>query len=249
MNEHHIGFDELYHLAQLEADGMPFSEAEKAELRHLIDCEECYERYCAIAASIGVLWDITGDDIALAAADGAFENAEEMLSELGIELCGEEIAAAAPAAEGEWERVGADVSESVISIAFKKVRDALEAVARQIGLVGSGFSFESPLSVGGRGAKAQGSSLKKLEDIQNSNNCITVDPTTRRLTVQFDAEELETQQIRVYLVSKDGMRREILLENDGEFLTGRIDGITEDECELHIERELDTAAEHQDAER
>lgn len=62
-------------------------------------------------------------------------------------------------------------------------------------------------------------------------------PALKRLTIQLDAAELETRQVKAYVVRKDGTMRNISLESDGDLLTGRIDGIV-DECELHIETEL-----------
>lgn len=62
-------------------------------------------------------------------------------------------------------------------------------------------------------------------------------PALKRLTIQLDAAELETRQVKAYVVQKDGTMRNISLESDGDLLTGRIDGIA-DECELHIETEL-----------
>ena len=125
----------------------------------------------------------------------------------------------------------------MISITFRRVHDAIEAAAQQIKQVGTGFIFRSPVAVGGRGGAARGSTLKKLEDVENAYNCIVIDPALKRLTIQLDAEELETRQVKAYVVQKDGTMRNISLESDGDLLTGRIDGII-DECELHIETEL-----------
>ena len=55
MKNEHIEFDELYRLAEIEAQGEVYSEEEKKELQHLIECDECYERYCAAAVSKKVL--------------------------------------------------------------------------------------------------------------------------------------------------------------------------------------------------
>ena len=167
-----------------------------------------------------------------------FEKAERKLAELGIDFSAtetEKTLSGAP--ETEWARVDGKNSESVISITFRKVHDAIEAAAQQIKQVGTGFIFRSPVAVGGRGGAARGSTLKKLEDVENAYNCIVIDPALKRLTIQLDAAELETRQVKAYVVQKDGTMRNISLESDGDLLTGRIDGIV-DECELHIETEL-----------
>ena len=200
MKNEHIEFDELYRLAEIEVHGEVYSEEEKKELEHLIECEECYERYCAFTA------------------------AEQKNALSGVP-------------ETEWVRAEGRNSESVISITFRKVHDAIEAAAQQIKQVGTGFIFRSPVAVGGRGGAARGSTLKKLEDVENAYNCIVIDPALKRLTIQLDAAELETRQVKAYVVQKDGTMRNISLESDGDLLTGRIDGIA-DECELHIETEL-----------
>ena len=202
MKNEHIEFDELYRLAEIEVQGEVYSEEEKKELQHLIECEECYERYCAAALSLAALDGINAETLAVMAEKGDFEK-----------------------------------SESVISITFRKVHDAIEAAAQQIKQVGTGFIFRSPVAVGGRGGAARGSTLKKLEDVENAYNCIVIDPALKRLTIQLDAAELETRQVKAYVVQKDGTMRNISLESDGDLLTGRIDGIV-DECELHIETEL-----------
>lgn len=74
-------------------------------------------------------------------------------------------------------------------------------------------------------AQHAGSTLKKLEDVENAYNCIVIDPALKRLTIQLDAAELETRQVKAYVVQKDGTMRNISLESDGDLLTGRIDGL------------------------
>ena len=238
MKNEHIEFDELYRLAEIEVQGEVYSEEEKKELQHLIECEECYERYCAAALSLAALDGINAEKLAIMAEKGDFEKAERKLAELGIDFSAtetEKTLSGAP--ETEWARVDGRNSESVISITFRKVHDAIEAAAQQIKQVGTGFIFRSPVAVGGRGGAARGSTLKKLEDVENAYNCIVIDPALKRLTIQLDAAELETRQVKAYVVQKDGTMRNISLESDGDLLTGRIDGIV-DECELHIETEL-----------
>lgn len=238
MKNEHIEFDELYRLAEIEVQGEVYSEEEKKELQHLIECEECYERYCAAALSLAALDGINAETLALMAEKGDFEKAERKLAELGIDFtAAEQKNALSGVPETEWVRVDGRNSESVISITFRKVHDAIEAAAQQIKQVGTGFIFRSPVAVGGRGGAARGSTLKKLEDVENAYNCIVIDPALKRLTIQLDAAELETQQVKAYVVQKDGTMRNISLESDGDLLTGRIDGIA-DECELHIETEL-----------
>ena len=172
------------------------------------------------------------------AEKGDFEKAERKLAELGIDFtAAEQKNALSGAPETEWVRADGRNSESVISITFRKVHDAIEAAAQQIKQVGTGFIFRSPVAVGGRGGAARGSTLKKLEDVENAYNCIVIDPALKRLTIQLDAAELETRQVKAYVVQKDGTMRNVPLESDGDLLTGRIDGIA-DECELHIETEL-----------
>ena len=67
MKNEHIEFDELYRLAEIEAQGEIYSEEEKKELEHLIECEECYERYCAAALSLAALDGINAETLAVMA--------------------------------------------------------------------------------------------------------------------------------------------------------------------------------------
>ena len=155
------------------------------------------------------------------AEKGDFEKAERKLAELGIDFtAAEQKNALSGAPETEWARVDGRNSESVISVTFRKVHDAIEAAAQQIKQVGTGFVFRSPVAVGGRGGAARGSTLKKLEDVENAYNCIVIDPALKRLTIQLDAAELETQQVKAYVVQKDGTMRNVSLESDGDLLTG-----------------------------
>ena len=189
MKNEHIEFDELYRLAEIEVQGEVYSEEEKKELQHLIECEECYERYCAAALSLAALDGINAETLAVMAEKGDFEKAERKLAELGIDFtAAEQKNALSGAPETEWARVDGRNSESVISITFRKVHDAIEAAAQQIKQVGTGFIFRSPVAVGGRGGAARGSTLKKLEDVENAYNCIVIDPALKRLTIQLDAK-------------------------------------------------------------
>lgn len=86
MKNEHIEFDELYRLAEIEVQGEVYSEEEKKELQHLIECEECYERYCAAALSLAVLDGINAETLAVMAEKGDFEKAERKLAELGIDF-------------------------------------------------------------------------------------------------------------------------------------------------------------------
>lgn len=86
MKNEHIEFDELYRLAEIEAQGEVYSEEEKKELQHLIECDECYERYCAAALSLAALDGINAETLAVMAEKGDFEKAERKLAELGIDF-------------------------------------------------------------------------------------------------------------------------------------------------------------------
>lgn len=86
MKNEHIEFDELYRLAEIEVQGEVYSEEEKKELQHLIECEECYERYCAAALSLAALDGINAETLAVMAEKGDFEKAERKLAELGIDF-------------------------------------------------------------------------------------------------------------------------------------------------------------------
>ena len=63
MKNEHIEFDELYRLAEIEVQGEVYSEEKKKELQHLIECEECYERYCAAALSLAALDGINAETL------------------------------------------------------------------------------------------------------------------------------------------------------------------------------------------
>lgn len=237
MKNEHIEFDELYRLAEIEVQGEVYSEEEKKELQHLIECEECYERYCAAALSLAALDGINAETLAVMAEKVTLKRRKENLPNSESIFGNGNGKDPKRCARNRVGKGGRKKSESVISITFRKVHDAIEAAAQQIKQVGTGFIFRSPVAVGGRGGAARGSTLKKLEDVENAYNCIVIDPALKRLTIQLDAAELETRQVKAYVVQKDGTMRNISLESDGDLLTGRIDGIV-DECELHIETEL-----------
>lgn len=106
MKNEHIEFDELYRLAEIEVQGEVYSEEEKKELQHLIECEECYERYCAAALSLAALDGINAETLAIMAEKGDFEKAERKLAELGIDFtAAEQKNALSGAPETEWVRV------------------------------------------------------------------------------------------------------------------------------------------------
>ena len=109
MKNEHIEFDELYRLAEIEVQGEVYSEEEKKELQHLIECEECYERYCAAALSLAALDGINAETLAVMAEKGDFEKAERKLAELGIDFtAAEQKNALSGAPETEWARVDAE---------------------------------------------------------------------------------------------------------------------------------------------
>ena len=127
MKNEHIEFDELYRLVEIEVQGEVYSEEEKKELQHLIECEECYERYCAAALSLAALDGINAETLAVMAEKGDFEKAERKLAELGIDFTAtetEKTLSGAP--ETEWVRADGRNSESVISITFRKVHMQLK---------------------------------------------------------------------------------------------------------------------------
>ena len=78
MKNEHFEFDELYRLAEIEVQGEVYSEEEKKELQHLIECEECYERYCAAALSLAALDGINAETLAVMAEKGDFEKADRV---------------------------------------------------------------------------------------------------------------------------------------------------------------------------
>lgn len=79
MKNEHIEFDELYRLAEIEVQGEVYSEAEKKELQHLIECEECYEKYCAAALSLAALDGINAETLAVMAEKVTLKRRKENL--------------------------------------------------------------------------------------------------------------------------------------------------------------------------
>lgn len=79
MKNEHIEFDELYRLVEIEVQGEVYSEEEKKELQHLIECEECYERYCAAALSLAALDGINAETLAVMAEKVTLKRRKENL--------------------------------------------------------------------------------------------------------------------------------------------------------------------------
>lgn len=86
MKNEHIEFDELYRLAEIEVQGEVYSEEEKKELQHLIECEECYERYCAAALSLAALDGIKRKQLLFRREKVTLKRRKENLPNSGIDF-------------------------------------------------------------------------------------------------------------------------------------------------------------------
>lgn len=206
----HINFDMLYRLAECVENEQPFNDAETDAMRHIADCKECYGKFCSLLAIISVT------------SNSGYVTLSEIFTEKDTAKQMENIS----------NRVMA-----VISIAIQKVKESVSVMMEQVEQIKDGFIFEAPLAVATRDATGhEGSKLRKLEDVENERNFITVDPISKVLLVQIDARDLEGCKAIAYITLDSGDRIDIPLSRVGSVFRGKIANIPEERFDLYIEK-------------
>lgn len=204
----HPTFEELYRLAELSNDEYPYNEYELEEMRHLSSCEDCYRKFCSIAA-------------VLAVTEGS--GYIELANIKAVDLVPSKV-----------EELNNHIS-AVVSIVFQKVRNSLSVAMQQIEQIENGFIFEAPLAAGARGVEDRSNGLKKLEDVENERNFIVVDPSSKDLFLQIDLRDRKNRVVSAYIITESGRRIDIPLEQKGTVIKGKICQMPDEKIKLYIE--------------
>jgi hypothetical protein len=219
----HIGYEQLYHLAELTVEDEPFSEDEVEEMRHIGDCKECYSKFCALVS----LMDVTSESGYLILRDmyGYKETNDS------TEYAKDTDDSTVYTSENVW---------AIIEVAFQKAKDSAASMwMKQIGKIRSGLRFENPLAVAVRGDLNAGStSVQKLEEIENEYTFIAYDPVSHELLIQIDTDELELEpkQLKICIKLESGEIIDLPITKMGTIASGKMEHVPDMPFHIVIER-------------
>lgn len=207
----HLTDDELYRLAELDNDGIPFDEDDAKHMAHLAECQECYEKFCCFSA----VMDVT---------DGA-----------GYSILADIFSASADTPLNDSIREKVSV---VIQVIAKRVQESVSVRMEQVNRQISGWFFEPPLMAASRGGSSANEAVGRLEDVESDKTFLIFDAEARALMVQIDMSDRLEESLDVYLLSVNGEKRLVELEKKGKYLRGRMDDIEEEEFQIYIEENI-----------
>jgi hypothetical protein len=205
----HIDFELLNSLAESVEEEEPLTDIQVAAMKHIGECDECYKKFCCLAAIVSA----------------TSESGYIALSNMN-------------ANEGESVQTESSEIMAVISIAVHKVKESVSVILEQVNQIRDRMIFDMPLAAAARGvSKGEGDVVKKLVDIENDKNIVVVDPLSKSLLVQLDYHDLHDTTVSVYIVLEDGNKINIPLSRKGNVLSGTIENIPDGQYKLYIEQQ------------
>lgn len=121
--------------------------------------------------------------------------------------------------------------KAVIHLVVGKVNSLLE----QFDARSSVWTFDAPLAMAGARSVDDEDSLKKLEDVENSQTFVAYDPTTKLLALQIDCSDGAAVP-KVVIRMADGTERHVSFVKREHLLWAEVSNLDEGEYDIVIEK-------------
>lgn len=121
--------------------------------------------------------------------------------------------------------------KAVIHLVVGKVNSLLE----QFDAFSSVWTFDAPLAMAGARSEDDEDSLKKLEDVENSQTFVAYDPTTKLLALQIDCSDGAAVP-KVVIRTADGTERHVSFVKREHLLWAEVRNLDEGEYDIVIEK-------------
>ncbi len=205
----HVDFDMIYELAECVEEEIPFSPEGYEAMRHIAQCQQCYEAFCSMAAVMAV----TSDAGYLTLLNGVLTEAKQSpLAEAGRKVL------------------------AVISVAVNSAKESLSVMMEQVGDMKEGFIFDTTPAFAVRdAADGECSALEKIEEIENEYTYVIIDPDEKILLIQIDAKSVGADGITAYLLLEEGRRVYISIEKQENVYYGKLNDIPDGKYQLIME--------------
>lgn len=132
--------------------------------------------------------------------------------------------------------------KSVASVVEERVRAVIHLVIGRVNSIIEQFdartsvwTFDAPLAMAGTRSGDDENSLKKLEDVENSQNFVAYDPVTKVLALQIDCSD-GAKIPKVVIRMADGSEQEVSFTKREHLLWATVDNLTIGEYDIIIEK-------------
>ena len=199
--------DEIIELATKLTSNETMNDEEIERLQHLRECKECYEKF----------------GVAVAMCDAASPDGMAFVAETKKQAVLQE-----------------EVEEplSVIKVVRQKVKDIKTAIMEQVDEISAAFCFEPSLAMVTRGEESEsGSSMVKLEELDDEKTYIAFDAQKNELYIQINSRNYSGTNIGVYLLCENRKIIEIPVILENGLFKGRLTDVPDENFRIYIDRE------------
>lgn len=203
----HLKDEQLYNLAELTMEMLPYNEEEMEQMEHLKECEDCYNKFCCTLALL------------------------EVTEESGFFVLSEIYGEAAATVSNMSKNI-----LSVVKVIRNKLDRVSSVVMEQIEDIESVFQFEPSFAFATRGIEGENVTVSKLEDMEDEKTFLMFDGEKGELFVQINMKNIEYKDIKVFIEFENGDRINIPIEKNGNFISGIMKNIPKDNFEIYIEK-------------
>lgn len=132
--------------------------------------------------------------------------------------------------------------KTVVSVVEKRVKAVIHLVVGKVNSLleqfdarSSVWTFDAPLAMAGARSGDDEDSLKKLEDVENSQTFVAYDPTTKLLALQIDCSDGAAVP-KVVIRMADGTERHVSFVKREDLLWAEVSNLDEGEYYIVIEK-------------
>lgn len=129
----------------------------------------------------------------------------------------------------------AAVVEERVSAVFHLAIGKVNSLLEQLDAHTSVWAFDAPLAMAGARSGDAEDSIKKVEDVENSQTFVAYDPTTKLLAIQIDCSN-GAGVPRVVIRMKDGTERHVSFVKREQLLWAEVSNLDVGEYDIVIEK-------------
>ena len=217
----HIDENMIFQILNTIENRGSLNENEVAAVKHIKNCQECYDKFC----SSYMVAKVTGDE--------GFEFIKQ--------ICTEQQKQNSKERQNIYTfQIGIEKYESDFAVTYAeqidlhdgklKFKDNSESVSDTV-FGQSSFRYRT-----NRQASVSECKLKKIVNIYNESTYISIDAVSDELIIQIDKNDLELENVDVYVMyGKKHSIREVTMEDTGNYMVGRLNCIPKENFKLYIE--------------
>lgn len=205
----HLGFEELFSLAEVSASQDGFDDIQLEQLEHLKTCKDCYESFCLLSA----LSDVMSESGGYALSNDSVSLVNEVAKELTVKVLAR------------------------FQVVRNTAVGVIGAVLEQIDQATSSLQFGPSLAMATRGTGKTDSSVIRLEEFEDEKTYVVFNSDTNEIRIQINVRGLDAKNLNIYIEFDDSSRMRLPITKRGSIVKGTIGNVPDGNFQIVIEAE------------